>query len=110
MHYDSKYTGLPNRSGLAYYNRTENKDVFVVEVESVTAGIDPPKYFSATDFPGEHGDYWAPTYTFPTKYHSGPSSGAAPTAGGGTSHGSTPPQADDAAPDESPLRGMSVAN
>ena len=104
VHYDSKYTGLPNRSGLAYYNRTENKDVFVVEVESVTAGIDPPKYFSATDFPGEHGDYWAPTYTFPTKYHSGPSSGAAPTAGGGTSHGSTPPQADDAAPDESPFK------
>ena len=92
--YTSVYTGLPNRSDISYYNRTENVDVFVVRIQSSTEDL-APRYFSKTDFPGTHGGHAFPSgdsspATLPPDYASGAEDGETPLAEGGSTYESYP--------------------
>lgn len=105
----SEPTGLPERSKISYYNRTENEDVFVVQVRTETEGVDPAKYFSVTSFPGPHG---FPEHgilgrgyssSFPPHYFESETYGEDPEAAGGTDWDESPPQADSNIPAGSPF-------
>lgn len=82
---DAEPTGLPQRSKISYYNRTKSNDVCYVEVESMTEGVDPPKYFSVAKFPEDHkaGDG---EFVFPASYAEGASVGGVPEADIGTEY------------------------